>query len=265
MKLYLKTARPPATEKDNYMCMITSRGCPYNCNFCYHTNKYRLRGVEDIIYEIKSLKELFNISFIQFYDDLFMINKERVLSLCNAFIREQLNIKYRILGRVDVVDKDQIQALKESGCAAIGYGIESGDQKILDRMNKKIAINQIIHAVNITRKAGICVTTPVMFGQPEENLRTLTRTKNLLLSIMDGHEPDRSIRPLTPYPGTPIFKWAVKNGYLKDEEEFFRRFHDANCLSINLTDLSDDEFVKELSKANQEIRQAFSPLHETEA
>lgn len=258
MKYYLKTARVPATEKDNYMCMITSRGCKHNCNFCYHTNKFRLRPVENVVHEIKLLKELYKVNFIQFYDDLFMSDKERTLSLCQAFIKEKLNIKYRILGRVDVVDKEQILALKESGCSAIGYGIESGDQGILDFMHKKVTTEQILHAVSITKQAGICVTTPVMFGQPGENRETLASTKKLLLEIMDPHERDRSIRPLTLYPGTTIFRWAMRNGYIRDEEDFFEKYKHAGTLSVNFTELNDNDFLEELSKANREVKDTFS-------
>ena len=185
-----------------------------------------------------------------------MVNGKRIKDICTAFIDEKLNIKYRMLGRVNIVDEEMMLNLKESGCTAIGYGIESGSQEVLNGMNKNITLEQIRHAVHITKQAGIVVTTPVMFGQPGENKETLRKTKELLMEITDCHER-RGIRPLTPYPGTPIFRWAVEKGYIANEEDFFRKFKHAETMSFNFTDMSNEEFYQELKKANKELQDYY--------
>jgi radical SAM superfamily enzyme YgiQ (UPF0313 family) len=255
MEDYLKTALPPATKEDRYMVMVTSRGCPYRCNFCFHTNKFRFRSPERVAQEVALLQERYRITFIQFYDDLFMSSKERCLSLCDAFAKNNLKFRYRINGRVNIVDDEQLLALKSTGCEAIGYGIESGDQQVLDYMHKKTTIRQIHQAVESTKRHGIHVTTPMIFGQPIENLESLNASKELLMALIDGHESSpRDIRRLTPYPGTDIYKWAVKKGRIKNEEDFFRRFQGAFQFSFNLTNLSDEIFEASLKDANDEIR-----------
>jgi anaerobic magnesium-protoporphyrin IX monomethyl ester cyclase len=183
-----------------------------------------------------------------------MSSKKRCLELCDAFKRHKLKFGYRINGRVNIVDEEQLRALKDTGCRAIGYGIESGDQRVLDYMHKKTSIDQIIWAVEATKQYGINVTTPVMFGQPMETLQSLDKTKELLKQLIDGHEEyPRDIRRLTPYPGTEIYQWAVKNGKLKNEEHFFEIFKGAHQSGFNLTNLSDEDFEAHLKSANEEV------------
>ncbi|GAF78550.1 unnamed protein product, partial [marine sediment metagenome] len=113
--------------------LVTSRGCPYHCNFCSRTfTGVRLRSIDNIIEEIRLLKERFHIDSVFFCDELVLINQKRAYELCDKI--RKLGILWGCQGRVNTVDLDLLKYMKSTGCVYVGYGIESGSQKILDSM-----------------------------------------------------------------------------------------------------------------------------------
>ncbi|MFH0865129.1 MAG: radical SAM protein, partial [Bacteroidota bacterium] len=134
--------------------LMTSRGCPFRCNFCFiqYGGRYRIRSAENVVKEIKECVAL-GINEIFFFDELFTVNKSRVMNVCNEIIKNKLNIIFDIRARVDTVDEEMILKLKEAGCARIQYGVESGSPEILIAMNKRTTIEQIRKAIKLTKKA----------------------------------------------------------------------------------------------------------------
>jgi radical SAM superfamily enzyme YgiQ (UPF0313 family) len=252
---YYKLFRTPhGTNADFAMPMLSGRGCTFKCNFCYRMDEgFRPRCNESIIEEIKLLKADYGITHIIFGDELLMSSKERTISLCNDFIKHKLNIKWDCNGRLNYARKDVLQIMKAAGCVFINYGIESFDDQILKNMNKSLTTRQIISGIEATLDAGISPGYNIIFGNIGENRDILMKGVELLLKYDDGSQM-RTIRPVTPYPGSPLYYYAIKKGLLKDCEDFYENKHlNSDLVSINFTELDEDEFNRCLLDANTKL------------
>ncbi len=196
--------------------MLTSRGCPYKCTFCYRSmgNKYRKRSVTNIIKEIEEIKKL-GINDIFFIDDTFTVDKNRIIDLCDEIIRKKLNIKWEVRGRVDNVNYSLLKKMKEAGCTRIGYGIETGNQKTLNILKKGTTIEQVKKIIRDTKEAGILTYGDFMLGSPCETkddiLNTIRFAKKLKLDFAQ-------FTITTPYPGTELFQMGIKKGIINSEK-----------------------------------------------
>ncbi len=125
--------------------MMTSRGCPFGCNFCASTKVWgrscRMRSADNIIKEISLLKEKYNIEALWIFDDTFTVSKKRVEEFCHKLIEKKWNLSWFCEVRVDTVDRELLTLMKKSGCYSIGFGVESGSQRILDEViGKRISL-----------------------------------------------------------------------------------------------------------------------------
>lgn len=249
---YALLRMPHITNSERCFPVLSARGCPFTCNFCYRMDKgIRLRSPENIIAEIKILKEKYNITYIAFSDELLMSSPERTKKLCQAFIDADLKIKWDCNGRLNYATPDVLELMKKAGCVFINYGIECMDDEILKVMNKKLTVDQIIKGIEATLAAGISPGYNIIFGNIGENARTLQQGVDFLLKY-DDHAQLRTIRPVTPYPGSPLYYYAIEKGLLKDVEDFYENKHiNSDLLSVNFTDLTDNEFHELLFKANE--------------
>jgi len=140
--------------------------------------------------------------------------------------------------------------MKEAGCVFINYGIEAMDDQILRNMNKALSTKQIIAGIEATLEVGISPGYNIIFGNIGENRETLQKGVNFLLKYDDGAQM-RTIRPVTPYPGSPLYYSAIEKGLLKDCEDFYEYKHvNSDLLAINFTDMTDEEFHQALFEAN---------------
>lgn len=226
---------------------ITSRGCPYNCNFCGKIiPTVRLRSIRDIVKEIEYLKDNYHIDGIHFIDELVVINKKRAIALSEAL--KSMNLLWDCQGRVNTVDYETLKIMKESGCVAIGYGVESGSQKILDNMNKRTTVEQVEEAMKAAKKADLDVKVQLIFGYPGENFKSLEETVNIFKKV--GH-PGRGFSFICPLPGTTLYNYALNTGLIQDEEEFLYKIQesfDHNIPVINFTDFDFDDLVPLMKK-----------------
>jgi radical SAM superfamily enzyme YgiQ (UPF0313 family) len=134
--------------------IITSRGCPYRCNFCSRTlSGVRLRSADNIIAEISLLKEKYSIDSVYFNDELFVVSKKRAIELCDRL--KPLDLRWGCQGRSNIVDLDLLKRMKSAGCVSVAYGVESGSQKILDNMNQHATVAENEMAIKNTLKAGL--------------------------------------------------------------------------------------------------------------
>lgn len=234
--------------------IITNRGCPFNCNYCYHifSRGVRSRSIKNVIEEIKFLIRNYNVDALSVIDETFTLNKKRILEFCEALRNEKINISWSCYGRVNLIDPNILKIMKKAGCYRIGFGIESGSQKILDNMNKKVTVEQAEQAIRMVRNIGIICGTTFMFGYPGETKETIEETvrfcEKLLLTP--------SFFYTTPYPGTQLFK-TVKNKIIqkyKNMENFLEVLEDASDFRINLTSFSDEELVKLKQKVEKNLR-----------
>jgi radical SAM superfamily enzyme YgiQ (UPF0313 family) len=155
--------------------VITSRGCPFSCSFCYNFwEKYRVRSPEKVIEEIEFLIEKFHIKGIIFADACFTLGKKRTLELCKML--KKLDISWTCQTRIDLVDREILKKMKESGCARIGFGIESCSNETLKLMNKGINFQQVKRVIKICRDEEIPTTGFFMIGLPNEKRKDMIQT-----------------------------------------------------------------------------------------
>ena len=249
---YSLIREPHIRNNERCMPVITSRGCPFKCNFCYRMQpEVRLRSPESVVEEIEKLKADYQISYIAFQDDLFMMSPERTMSLCNSI--EPLKIRWSCFGRLNYATKEVLSAMKAAGCVYIGYGIESMDDLALKNMNKNLTVRQITEGIKNTLAEDISPGFNIIWGNIGETPGTLQKGVDFLLKY-DDQSQLRTIRPVTPYPGSPLYYKAIKDGKLKDVADFYENKHvNSDLLSVNFTDLSDYEFNLHLFEANVEL------------
>jgi anaerobic magnesium-protoporphyrin IX monomethyl ester cyclase len=251
MEYYRLIRMPHCSNKDFIIPVLSGRGCTFKCNFCYRMDEgFRPRSNETIIDEIKMLKKDYGITYIVFSDELLMSSHERTISLCNDFVKNNLEIKWCCSGRLNYAKKETLRLMKKAGCVFIHYGIEAMDDNILRIMNKALTTKQIIRGIEATLEAGISPGYNIIFGNIGENKQILQKDVDFLLKYDDGAQM-RTIRPVTPYPGSPLYYYAIKNGLLKDCEDFYENKHiNSDLLSVNFTDMTDNEFHECLLEAN---------------
>lgn len=189
--------------------MMTSFGCPYKCAFCCKTDSFRMRSAEDVIEEIRKLHSDFGYKAIMFFDDIFILDKERTEKICGCL--KELGITWRCFARGDLLVKHGIEFVKmmaDSGCFEVGMGIESGSDTILSVIDKGETVETIKTAIKIMQDAGIRVKGFFIIGLPSESLCTIKETK---LFLKDVYLDDTDFTIFQPYAGSEI--WKNKNAY----------------------------------------------------
>ncbi|HON65959.1 MAG TPA: radical SAM protein [Phycisphaerae bacterium] len=194
--------------------IMTSRGCPFHCGFCYNTNhKYRGRDPEDVVSELVSIRQR-GIRNVEIVDDHFTVDRARAIRIFDLIIREKLGISFRIKSRVNVVDEEFLARARQAGAYQISYGAESGIQSILDAMDKRIKVADIARAVDLTRRAGMAAHTSWVLGYPGETPETIARTVDFIVKVKPT---TANVAILRPYPGTTAYVEARQAGMLAGE------------------------------------------------
>lgn len=203
--------------------IITSRGCPYECVFCDREvfgRNYRLHSAEYVVEQFKHLKERYNIRHIMVYDDTFMTAKKRLHDICNQLIEIKNDIIWSCTGNVTVTS-ESLRLMKKAGCWQIGFGIESGSEKVLHYHKKKQSITQIRDAVCHAHAAGLRTRGFFIIGSPTETLADVDKTVSLIHSIpLD----DIQVTNFTPFPGSEAYHTCAAHG------EFDSRWEMMNVL-----------------------------------
>jgi len=250
----------PGQERTEFnMPVLTGRGCTFKCNFCYRLDKgHRARSHLSILEEVEFLIKEYRISYVDFSDELLMISKERTIELCEEIIKSGLTFKWTCNGRLNYATDEVIGLMKKAGCVYINYGIEAVDDEILKGMKKGLRVKMIHKGIQATLKAGIHPGYNIIFGHIGDDRETLRKSVEFLLQYND-HSELRTIRPVTPYPGSPLYDYAINEGLLSGPEEFYEKKHkNSDFLAVNFTKLSDVEFYDALSEANQKLVTAYS-------
>ena len=248
---YAMLRNPHIRNGERCMPVLSGRGCTFNCNFCYRMDKgFRPRSAEGIIEEIRMLQKDYAISYVEFSDELLMSSPARTIALNEAFIKAGLNIRYCCNGRLNFATPEVLKVMKRAGCVFINYGVESLDNKMLEIMNKNLTVTQIIAGVENTLAMGISPGLNIIFGNIGETKEMLKKDVEFLLKY-DDQAQLRTIRPVTPYPGSPLYYYAIEKGLLKGIEDFYENKHtNSDLLTVNFTDMSDEEFYRALLEAN---------------
>ena len=231
--------------------LISSRGCPYNCNFCDRKatggSVYRGYGVEQILAEVEDVITRFSVSFIGFVDDNFISNKQRLKTFLPEM--EKFGIQWGCHGRLNEIDGQLAEQMRRAGCVYIGFGGESADPYVLKRMNKKNNPEQMSKGVTACLQNDITPNCTWIMGYPGETRESLRRTANF---ILEHGLSQKNMFVATAYPGTALFEevkdkiFTVYNSLqeyvldLDDATKYLQR----NDILLNYSDMSDDEFLE---------------------
>ncbi len=195
--------------------MITSRGCPFGCIFCSSSKlmgkRWRGRSPENVVEEMELLIKKYGVNEIEFLDDTFTFNKERAIKIANLIRKRGLEIAWGCSSRVDTFDDEIAKELKKGGCYRIYMGIESGSQKILKILNKGITLEKAKKAVSIAKAHGLEVIGSFIIGVPGETKEDIISTIRFAKKLGIDYA---QFTLLTPYPGTFIYQYALKNNLL---------------------------------------------------
>jgi radical SAM superfamily enzyme YgiQ (UPF0313 family) len=212
--LPLQSYRMPLI-KGAFTFIVTSRGCPAGCTYCIKHVSYqysaRIRSPKLIMEEMWQLKKL-GINNIHMYADLFTVNREQVIELCQRMIDEKIDLHWTSNSRVDYVDEEMLALMGKAGCRLISWGIESGNEQILKHARKGAYPDKAERALRWAKKAGIMNWGYFIIGLPGETEETIQQTikfaKKLPLDIALFHVA-------APYPGTPFFFEVVENKWFR--------------------------------------------------
>lgn len=232
----------PQSSKKPFMTMITSRGCPFSCIFCdvqvVFGRTYRTHSPERSIAEIKYLMDEFGVKEIFFKDSEFTLDNKRVEKICDMIMEEGININWLCNGRVTHVTEKLLKKMKKAGCRFITYGVESGDQRMLDTLKKQIKLDDARNAFKWTRDVGIRTVANFMIGGPGETRESVKKTLDFAIEL----DPDYvQFNCATPFPGTELYDLAVKNDWMLEKD--LEKIRYDTCI-MNATKIPTEELCK---------------------
>ncbi len=196
--------------------LMSSRGCVFWCDFCSTVRMfgrgYRWRSAKNVVDEMQLVHDQYGVDQVTFYDDAFSVDRNRVLKICEELHARKLDMIWDCGTRVDMVDRELLQTMKDAGCIAVWMGVESGSEEILGAMHKKIKLDQTLDSFKTAQQVGLMTIANVVLGFPGETEETAKATINFVKKV---NPDDVGFYVATPYPGTPMYEQVVKNGWLR--------------------------------------------------
>lgn len=224
---------PAVLSMERFTTMQTSRGCPWPCVFCdipiFNDGKWRFRSAEHVVAEFKHLQEL-GYGAVYFVDDHFLLKPKRIEAICQGIIEQKIEIEWGVEGRVDSVCQHLFPIMAKAHCRTIMFGIESGSQKVLDRLKKEQTLDDIESAVTNAKRAGIEIVHGFFtVGNPDETVEDMRATFDFASRLrLDTFGFNR----LCVYRGTPLWQEYVKRGLVNDVTDWYKYF---KCSEIDPT------------------------------
>jgi radical SAM superfamily enzyme YgiQ (UPF0313 family) len=216
-----KRYSPPPTKRVSLgpnTLIATGRGCPFNCGFCgaqtVWTRKARTRSAGSVVAEIEECIHKFDIQSFHFTDELFTVNRKRVLEICDLIMKRNLKIAWCCSARAQKLDRELLTRMKEAGCHEISFGIESGNQEMLKKIDKSLDLDEAKKVVRLTKQVGIITHASYILGyigETEETIRDTIRYAKALNTRV------AAFFIASPLPGTPLYKEAQEKGYLRPD------------------------------------------------
>lgn len=236
---------PPGFIRGSFnwgIATITSgRGCPFNCLFCASQKVFgrgmRRRSVDNVLKEIRYLKERYDIKGLFFLDDTFTVNNDWLNEFCRKLKQEKYKLVWGCQTRGDTVTPDKLQMMEEAGCIQIDVGVESGSDAVLKKLNKSETTVELKQAFRVARQAGVKTLASFIIGNPGEGLKEIDETKKMAQEI----RPDMAVFCiLVPYPGTPLYDLAKQNNWFTAAGGTFSEFwankqSETPVMAINLS------------------------------
>ncbi len=221
--------------------MATTRGCPFKCNWCakpIYGNRYNTRSPQNVVDELKMLKEKFNFDHIWFCDDIFGLKPGWIKAFADIIEKEKLTFKFKMQGRVDLLlEENNIKDLARAGCENIWMGAESGSQKILDAMDKGTTVKQIFVATRLLKKNKIKPSFFIQFGYPGETKEDIKKTIAMINALLPY---EIGISVSYPLPGTKFYE------NVKSELKEKTNWTDSNEMALMFRNTYHPAFYKQL-------------------
>ena len=234
---------PAVLSMERFTTMQTSRGCPWPCAFCdipiFNEGKWRSRSAEHVVEEFKHLEGL-GYGAVYFVDDHFLLKPKRIEGICKGIVEAGVKIEWGVEGRVDSVAQHLFPAMAEAHCRTIMFGVESGSQRVLDRLKKEQTLAEIETAVNNAKNAGIEIVHGFfVVGNPDETVDDMRATFDFAARLrLDTFAFNR----LCVYRGTPLWQEYVKRGLVDDRTDWYKYF---KCSEIDPTCLPGEVINRE--------------------
>ncbi len=251
-----------APNGEPMLTVLSSRGCPWNCSFCFKGivgRTYHQRSPENITTELQQIIDTYGVRNFYFIDDLFTIDVKRLDAILDHFIDRNMDVRWRCLARVDRVNPDLLKKMQKAGCRQVHYGIESGNAEVLKRTAKHINLNQVRDAVKWTEEAGIQSKGYFILGLPGDTTETMEETITFAASL-DLSEAMFSIA--TPMPGTQLWNELLrKRPETQYDADFTKSYYYNSYLSeiapfMNVSEVSDDVLSQMALKARERFLEA---------
>jgi len=228
---------------------FSSRGCPFQCNFCDRPamgRGFRAMSPTRVVDEMEECEKM-GIKEIMFYDDTFTIMKDRVLGICQEYRKRNLTISWDVRSRVDTITQEMCKAMAEANCRRIHYGIEAGNQRVMDALNKEITVEQVEQTFGWTHDAGMECMGLFMIGNPTETRSDINETIKLAKRIKCDYV---ATGVLSPYPATALYLTAMKNKLIKYDvwKEYARTISSKFRPPLWLEIFTKEELISELKR-----------------
>jgi radical SAM superfamily enzyme YgiQ (UPF0313 family) len=234
---------PAVLSMERFTTMQTSRGCPWPCTFCdipiFNEGKWRSRSAEHVVEEFKHLEAL-GYGAVYFVDDHFLLKPKRIEGICKGIVEAGVKIEWGVEGRVDSVAQHLFPAMAKAHCRTIMFGVESGSQRVLDRLKKEQTLAEIETAVNNAKNAGIEIVHGFfVVGNPDETVDDMRATFDFAARLrLDTFAFNR----LCVYRGTPLWQEYIKRGLVDDRTDWYKYF---KCSEIDPTCLPGEVINRE--------------------
>lgn len=238
-------------KKSTYM--FTSRGCCYRCTFCASSRfwgKVRFFSAEYVVNEIKHLIKKYNVEYIEFWDDLFIIDKNRLRQMLELLKKEDIlgKVSFSCNVRSNLVDDEMVQLLRQINVTSVGMGLESGSPNTLEYLKgRNISIKDHINAVETLRRYGMGIHASFIIGSPKESREDILQTFRF---IKENRLNSFDIYVLTPFPGTPVWDYAKTRNLVCEDMNW-------DILNVNFGENHDNAIILSEMLSKEEIYELF--------
>lgn len=273
VQTYIERGRSTAHESVRYYSpeeavvfpVNTARGCVFKCTFCHYVfwhDPYRHRSPESIVGEIQRNQNKYGANYIHFWDELSFHKIGPAEKVLDKLIEADLGVHWTaavrsdLLGRAEIPAEDRLRVAEKfvkAGCLTLAFSLESGDDEILEAMNKRVKAEYFREQVKVLREVGLVASTSLVFGYPQETPETIGRTMKLCEEL--NVYPSAGF--LLPFPATGMWKHAVDNGFIKDPERFLLDMTERQDFNVNMTTMPDDVYLGTITAGLQDLNQKF--------
>jgi len=277
MKRSVSTAHSHTTrfpqEEARVMPINTARGCVFQCTFCHYVfwnDPYRHRSPESVIGEMKRNIKKYNANYFNFWDELSFHKLGPTEKFLDALIEADLDVHWPAGVRSDLFGLAEdpyeerrrvAEKLVQAGNVVVGYSLESGNDEILEAMNKRVKAEYFAEQSKLLLDVGLVTSTSVVVGYPQETKETIADTMNMCeqLNIYP------SVGFLLPLPETGMWKHAVENKFITDADAFLEGITERQDILLNMTKMTDDELMAEVTNGMAHLNQVFGNAMDEES